>query len=113
MRGSSPSSAFLGGARCTSLGVAGSTPQEDGLNPLPFTQYHIGNNGYLFFCCAGVNPVVSEITMLNGCKALLRQTRRPYFMMTLDFVECEVLYGLIQPLNRCKEQGVPDDGVCF
>jgi len=33
--------------------------------------------------------------------------------MTLDFMEGEVLYGRIPALNRCKEQGVPDEGVCF
>jgi len=34
-------------------------------------------------------------------------------MRTLDFMEGEVLYELIHPLKRCKEQGVTDDGVCF
>jgi len=59
------------------------------------------------------HPVVAEITMLNDCKALLHQTRRLYFMMTLDFIEGEVLYGLIHTLNRCKQQGFTDDGFCF
>ena len=49
-----------------------------------------------------INPVVAEITMLNDCKALFRQTRRSYFMMTLDFIEGEVLYELIHTLKRCK-----------
>jgi len=33
--------------------------------------------------------------------------------MIMDFMEGEVLDGLIPALNRCKEQGVPDEGVCF
>ncbi len=37
------------------------------------------------------------------------KARRPYFMMTLDFMEDEVLYGLIHTLNRCNSQGVTDD----
>jgi len=41
------------------------------------------------------------------------KARRPYFMMTLDFIESEVLYGLIHPLKRCKEQGFTADGVYF
>ncbi len=49
-----------------------------------------------------INPVVAEIIMLNDCKALFRQTRRSYFMMTLDFIEGEVLYELIHTLKRCK-----------
>jgi len=60
-----------------------------------------------------IYPVVAEITMVNDSKALLRQTRRSYFMRTLDFMEGEVLYELIHPLKRCKEQGVTDDSVCF
>ncbi len=51
--------------------------------------------------------------MLNDCKALFRQTRRSYVMMTIDSMEGEGFYGLIHTLNRYKEQGIPDGGVCF
>ncbi len=51
--------------------------------------------------------------MLNDCKALLLQAQRSYFMMTLDFIESKVLYGLIHPFKRCKEQGFTADGVYF
>ena len=51
--------------------------------------------------------------MLNDSRALLRQTGRSSFRMILDFMEGEVFDGLIPTLNRCKEQGVPDEGVCF
>ena len=51
--------------------------------------------------------------MLNDSRALLRQTGTSSFRMTLDFIEGEVLDGLIPALNRCKEQGVLDEGVCF
>ena len=60
-----------------------------------------------------IYSVVAEITMLNDCKALLRQAQRSYFMMTLYLIESEVLYGLIHPLKRCKEQGFTADGVYF
>ncbi len=48
-----------------------------------------------------IYPVVAEITMLNDCKALLRQRRRSYFMLALDFFRYDVLYGLINTLNKC------------
>jgi len=49
-----------------------------------------------------INPVVAEITMLNYCKALLRQTRRPYLMITQNFTKCDVPCGVINTFKRCK-----------
>ncbi len=42
--------------------------------------------------------------MLNDWKALLRQTRRSYFMMTPDFMEGEVFDGLIKTLKEANDK---------